>query len=80
MPRMRRPGTGREHLALTEIARESDPVPREFRNVHYFESDVPKMEHAQVIADLPDHLVLKTLRGWIMWVPVTDAIHAMRSE
>jgi hypothetical protein len=57
------------NLALTEIARGSDTVPREFRNVHYFESDVPKMEHAQVIADLPDHLVLKTLRGWIMWVP-----------
>jgi hypothetical protein len=67
-------------LALAEIARGNDAVPREFRNVHYFESDVPKMEHAQVLADLPDHLVLKTLRGWIMWVPVTDAIHAMRSE
>lgn len=67
------------HLALTEIVRGSDSAPREFRNVHYFESDVPKMEHAQVIAELPDHIVLKTLRGWIMSVPVDSVAEAAPS-
>jgi hypothetical protein len=58
------------NLALAEVAHGSDRVAREFRNVHYVEGNVPKMEHAQVIADLPDHIVLKTLRGWVMSVPV----------
>jgi hypothetical protein len=33
-------------IALTEISRGSDTAPSEFRNVRYFESDVPEMEHA----------------------------------
>jgi hypothetical protein len=67
------------NLALTEAAQGFLNHSTEYRNVHYLEGSREKVEHAQVLADLPDHLILKTLRGWIMSVPVGAAIDAKLS-
>jgi hypothetical protein len=64
------------NLALTEATQGFLNHSPEYRNVHYFEGGREKIEHAQVLVDLPDHLILKTLRGWIMSVPVGPAANA----
>ncbi|HEY2531920.1 MAG TPA: hypothetical protein VGJ20_29000 [Xanthobacteraceae bacterium] len=61
------------NLALTEAVQGFPSRSAEFKNVRYKEGDSAKIEHAQVLTELPGHLVLKTLRGWIMSVPVMPA-------
>jgi hypothetical protein len=56
-------------LALTDALRGLPPLSPEFKNVRYWEGLSEKIEHAQILTRLSDHLVLKSLRGWVLWVP-----------
>jgi hypothetical protein len=60
-------------LALTDSLQGLPLLSPEFKNVRYWEGHSEKIEHAQVLTELSDHMVLKSLRGWVLWVPRTPA-------
>jgi hypothetical protein len=61
-------------LALIEATQGYANHSAEYRNVHYLEGTREKVEHSLVLMELADHMILKTLRGWILSVPVMPAV------
>jgi hypothetical protein len=57
-------------LALSEIHGDFAAHAAAFHTVRYPRGGSEKMERAQILRESPRRLVLKTLRGWIMSVPV----------
>jgi hypothetical protein len=57
-------------LALSEIHSDFAAHGAAFHTVRYPRGGSEKMERAQILRETPRRLVLKTLRGWIMSVPV----------
>jgi hypothetical protein len=57
-------------LALSEIHGDFAAHAAAFHTVRYPRGGSEKMERAQILRETPRRLVLKTLRGWIMSVPV----------
>jgi hypothetical protein len=57
-------------LALSEIHGDFAGHAAAFHTVRYPRGGSEKMERAQILRETPRRLVLKTLRGWIMSVPV----------
>jgi len=57
-------------LALSEIHGDFAAHAAAFHTVRYPRGGSEKMERAQILRETPRRLVIKTLRGWIMSVPV----------
>jgi hypothetical protein len=57
-------------LALRELKGGFAGHATAYRTVRFPRGGVEKMERAQILHETPQHVVLRTLRGWIMSVPV----------
>jgi hypothetical protein len=60
-------------LALRETERPAAGDTPAFRTVRYREGEAEKMERAQVLSQACNRQVIKTLRGWLMSIPLPAA-------
>jgi hypothetical protein len=58
------------NLALNEVHGDFTGHPVAYRTIRYLRGGSEKMERAQILRETGQRIVLKTLRGWIMSVPV----------
>lgn len=59
-------------MVVDDLARAGSTAPAQ-KTVRYLEGTTEKMERASILGEACDHLVIRTLRGWLMSVPRKDA-------
>lgn len=57
-------------IALNDIAIGLTKADNAFKTFRYLEGNTEKMERGQLISERCDRMVIKTLRGWLMSIPV----------
>lgn len=63
-------------VAVNAVANPAAPASAPYRTIRYFEGTVEKIERAQVVAEQCERLLIRTLRGNLMSVPVARSAMA----